>query len=57
MNEAEFKIDDDLLLELNAKIDTMSKDQYPKLQITQKNGVFIFPVSLLAIECDLHLHL
>lgn len=38
LNESEFKIDDNLLDELNAKIDTLTKDQYPKLQITQKNG-------------------
>ena len=38
LNEPEFKIDDDLLLELNSKIDTTNKASYPKLQITQKNG-------------------
>lgn len=26
------------MLELNAKIDTLHKDHYPKLQITQKGG-------------------
>ena len=38
LNEPEFKIDDHLLIELDTKIDTLNKDQYPKLQITQKNG-------------------
>lgn len=38
LNEQELKIDDNLLIELNSKIDNLNKEQYPKLQITQKNG-------------------